>query len=160
MGKKVGITLRPYCANDLDAMHALDVVCFDKPFRFSRGAMRRFAEAKTARVVIVEDDRALAGFVILDIEETEEGRFGYIVTLDVSPTHRRKGLAGELMQQAERAAFREGCVAVVLHVFIGNEPAIDFYVGRSFVRSHREEDFYGRGIDAWVFHKPLRSAEE
>ena len=156
----MGITLRPYSANDLDAMHALDVVCFDKPFRFSRSAMRRFAEAKTARVVIAEENRALVGFVILDIEETEQGRFAYIVTLDVSPTHRRKGLAGELMQQAEREASREGCAAIVLHVFTGNEPAIDFYGGRGFVRSHRERDFYGRGMDAWVFHKHLASAEE
>ena len=156
----MGITLRPYRANDLDAMHALDVVCFDKAFRFSRSAMRRFAEAKTARVVIAEDDHALVGFVILDIEDTEDARLGYIVTLDVSPTHRRMGLAGELMQQAEREASREGCAAIVLHVFTGNAPAIDFYVGRGFVRSHREEDFYGRGIDAWAFHRPLGSAEE
>jgi ribosomal-protein-alanine N-acetyltransferase len=158
--KKVGITLRPYLVNDLDAMHALDVVCFDKPFRFSRNAMRRFAEAKKARVVIAEDNDALVGFVILDIEDTEEGRSGYIVTLDVSPGHRRRGLAARLMQQAEREAFREGCSAVMLHVFTGNEPAMRFYVGRGFIRSHRENDFYGRGIDAWVFHKPLRSADE
>jgi len=158
--EKVGITLRPYRANDLDAMHALDVACFDKPFRFTRSAMRRFAEAKKARVVIAEDADALVGFVILDIEDTEEGRFGYIVTLDVSPEHRRRGLAGRLMQQSERDAVREGCAAVVLHVFTGNEPAIRFYVARGFVQSHRESDFYGRGFDAWVFHKPLRSAAE
>ncbi|MGD0647504.1 MAG: GNAT family N-acetyltransferase [Acidobacteriaceae bacterium] len=156
----VGITLRPYRVNDLDAMHALDVVCFDKPFRFSRSAMRRFAEAKKARVVIAEDSDALVGFVILDIEDDKEGRFGYIVTLDVSPGHRHRGLAGQLMQEAEREAVREACAAVVLHVFTGNQPAMRFYVGRGFVRSHRENDFYGRGIDAWVFHKPLRSADE
>jgi ribosomal-protein-alanine N-acetyltransferase len=156
----VGIRLRPYRVNDLDAMHSLDVECFDKPFRFSRSAMRRFAEARKARVVIAEDSDALVGFVILDIEDTEEGRFGYIVTLDVSPAHRRIGVAGQLMQEAEREASREGCAAVVLHVFIGNEPAIRFYLQRGFERSHRENDFYGRGIDAWVLHKPLRSADE
>ena len=141
-------------------MHALDVVCFDEPFRFSRSAMRRFAESKKARVIIAEDDGALVAFVILDIEDTDEGRFGYIVTLDVSPRYRRMGVAGQLMQEAEREASREGCTAVGLHVFTGNEPAVRFYVGRGFVRSHRENDFYGRGIDAWVFHKPLRSAGE
>ncbi|HSY37372.1 MAG TPA: GNAT family N-acetyltransferase [Acidobacteriaceae bacterium] len=156
----MGIILRPYRVNDLDAMHALDVVCFDKPFRFSRGAMRRFAESKRARVVIAEDSDALVGFVILNIENTEEARFGYIVTLDVSPDHRRMGVAGQLMQAAEREAFREGCGAVVLHVFTGNEPAVRFYVGRGFVQSHREADFYGPALDAWVFHKPLGPADE
>jgi ribosomal-protein-alanine N-acetyltransferase len=157
---KVGIILRPYRAKDLDAMHALDVECFERPFRFSRTAMRRFAEAKTARVIIAEDGDALVGFVILDIENTEDGPFGYIVTLDVSPAHRRRGLAGQLMQEAEREAVREACAAVVLHVFTGNEPALRFYVGRGFLQSYRENDFYGRGIDAWVFHKLLRSTNE
>jgi len=158
--EKVGIKLRPYRANDLDAMHALDVECFDKPFRFSHSAMRHFAEAKKARVVIADDNGELVGFVILDIGDTDEGQFGYIVTLDVSPGHRRRGLAGLLMQEAEREASREGCAAVVLHVSTGNEPAIRFYEGRGFVRSYREADFYGRAIDAWVFHKPLLPADE
>jgi [ribosomal protein S18]-alanine N-acetyltransferase len=158
--EKVGITLRPYRSNDLDAMHALDVVCFDKPFRFSRSAMRRFAEAQKARVVMAEDRDALVAFVILDIEDTEEGRFGYIVTLDVSPEHRRMGLAAQLIQEAERLAYRAGCAAIVLHVFTGNVPAIRFYLGRGFVQLHREDDFYGSGMDAWVFHKLLRSANE
>ncbi len=160
--EKVGIRLRPYRVKDLDAMHALDVECFEKSFRFSRNAMRRFAEAPKARVIIAEDEDndALVGFVILDIEDTEEGRFGYIVTLDVSPGHRRRRLAGKLMEEVEREASCEGCAAIVLHVFTGNEPAIRFYIGRGFLRSHGESDFYGRGIDAWVFHKPLRSADE
>ena len=156
----MGIRLRPYRVDDLDAMHALDVVCFEKPFRFSRSAMRRFAEAKQARVIIAEDGEALVGFVIMDVEATKEGRLGYIVTLDVSPGHRRRGLAGQLMQEAERAASREGCAAVVLHVFVGNEPAVSFYVGRGFDRLHRENDFYGPGIDAWVLDKPLVPAGE
>ncbi len=141
-------------------MHLLDLVCFEKPFRFTRSTMRRFAEARKAHVVIAEDDGELVGFVILDIEHTGEGRFGYIVTLDVSPDHRRQGLAGQLMQEAEREAARERCTAVVLHVFTGNEPAIHFYVGLGFVQSHRESHFYGDGIDAWAFHKPLRSSDE
>jgi len=141
-------------------MHSLDVECFDKPFRFSHDAMRRFAEARKARVVIAEDSDSLVGFVILDIEDTDEGRLGYIATLDVSPRHRRMGVAGQLMQEAEQESSREGCAAVVLHVFTGNEPAINFYLARGFVRSYREDDFYGRGIDAWGFHKPLRTADE
>jgi [ribosomal protein S18]-alanine N-acetyltransferase len=141
--------------DDLDAMHALDVVCFEKPFRFSRGAMRRFAQARNARVTIAEDEGELVGFVILHVEGTERGRVGYIVTLDVSPERRRQGVAGRLIQEAERQAQHEGCAALVLHVFTGNESAICFYASHGFVRSHREEEFYGRAMDAWVFHKQV-----
>lgn len=141
-------------------MHALDVVCFEKPFRFTRGAMRRFAETSKARVVIAEEGEALAAFVILHVEDAVQGRVGYIVTLDVAPAHRRKGFAGQLMRQVEREALREGCVAVVLHVFKRNEAAILFYEGCGLVRSHQEVNFYGPGMDAWVFSKRLRFASK
>jgi ribosomal-protein-alanine N-acetyltransferase len=156
--KRVGITLRSYRADDVDAMHALDVICFDRPFRFTHSAMRRFAEAGKARVVIAEESGTLVGFVILHVERDGKRHIGYIVTLDVAPEHRRRGLAGELMQDAEQEALREGCVAVVLHVSAGNDPAIRFYESHGFIRSHREPDFYSPTRDAWVFHKLLRSA--
>jgi len=44
-------------------MVALDDVCFEASFRFSRSSMRRFAEAKKARVVVAEEDGELAGGV-------------------------------------------------------------------------------------------------
>ena len=150
--------LRGYQADDRDAMYALDVVCFERPFRFTRGAMRRFAEAKKARVTIAEENHAIAGFVILHMEEAEESRIGYIITLDVAPEQRRRGIAKLLMSEAERLARVAGCAALVLHVFTGNEAAIRFYASIGFVRSHREEEFYGQEMDAWVFHKRLHPA--
>ena len=152
---KAGIRLRSYRANDVDAMYALDVACFEKPFRFTRRAMRRFAEAKKARVVVAEQKNALVGFVILQVEEEEEGRTGYVVTLDVEPSFRRRGIAGVLMSEVERLARLDGCEAMVLHVFTGNDAAILFYANAGFLRSHRAEGFYGRGVDAWVYSKRL-----
>lgn len=152
--------LRGYRSNDLDAMYALDVVCFERPFRFSRGAMRRFAEAKNARVILSETDDLLEGFVIFNVEGSNRERIGYIVTLDVAPEFRRRGVAKVLMREVERQALGEGCVALMLHVFTGNEPAIRFYASEGFMRSHREEEFYGSGRDAWVFHKVLSSPNE
>ncbi len=147
--------LRTYRATDLEAMYALDVVCFAPPFRFSRSAMRRFAEAKRARVVIAEEDDSVVGFVILHVEGTGQERVGYIVTLDVSPEFRRRGIAKVLMLEVQRLAQADECVALVLHVFTGNESALRFYTNEGFARSHREEEFYGPGRDAWVFHKLL-----
>lgn len=150
--------LRSYRTGDLDTLYALDVVCFEPPFRFSRGAMRRFAEAKRARVIIADDDGHVAGFVILHLEDSGTDRIGYIVTLDVSPEYRRRGIARTLMEEAERQARDEGCAALVLHVFTANDPAIQFYAFNGFVRSHRDEDFYGTGRDAWLFRKVLPSS--
>lgn len=141
-------------------MHALDVVCFERPFRFTRWAMRRFAEVKKARVVVAQEGDALVGFVILHVEVGDEGRTGYIITLDVEPAMRRRGIAALLMREAERQARVDGCTALVLHVFAGNEAAIRFYEHAEFSRSHLAEEFYGPGVDAWVYHKLLLVVQE
>jgi ribosomal protein S18 acetylase RimI-like enzyme len=117
--------------------------------------MRRFAEVKKARVIVADEGGELVGFVILHLEEDAEGRTGYIITLDVEPAQRRKGVARKLMHDVEGQARMDGCAALVLHVFAGNEAAIRFYDRAGFVRSHRAEDFYGAGLDAWVYHKLL-----
>jgi [ribosomal protein S18]-alanine N-acetyltransferase len=150
-----GVVLRGYRAGDVEAMYALDVACFEKPFRFSRSAMRRFAEATKARVVVAEEGGGVVGFGIVHVEEGELGRAGYVVTLDVAVEHRRKGLAAGMMAELERQALGDGCGAMVLHVFTGNEAATRFYERGGFVRSHRARGFYGKGLDAWVYQKRL-----
>ena len=149
---------RGYRAGDLDAMYALDVVCFEEPFRFSRREMQSFAEARWAKVVIAELDGLLAGFCIAHVEAAKRGCVGYVVTLDVAPQFRRGGLATGLMQRMESEAHIAGCAEMRLHVFTGNEAAIRFYerTGYEFVK--RDKGFYGVGVDALVYRKALGRA--
>jgi len=145
------IELRGYDARDLDAMFRLDEECFEEPFRFTRSAMRQFAESRKARVVIAESVGALAGFAILHAE----GRVGYIVTLDVAEDFRRRGLARQLMEAMEQEAEDAACAVVGLHVFVGNEAAIRFYERVGYERVGDVPAFYGDGLDAWVYRKKL-----
>jgi ribosomal-protein-alanine N-acetyltransferase len=147
------MNFRAYLPSDLDAMHALDVVCFERPFRFTRRAMQRFAEMKKALVLIAEIDGILAGFCILHVENAEDASAGYIVTLDVGPQHRHSGMGRALMQQAEIQAADAGCSLIVLHVYTGNTDAIAFYERLGFTVSHRDEGFYGIGRAAFAYVK-------
>jgi len=149
------ITLRGYRADDLDAMYALDIVCFEEPFRFTRRTMRRFAEAENAHVVIAEAEGVLAGFCIVDVERVGGAQMGYVVTLDVAVAHRRRGVARTLMVEAERQAAVAGCSAMVLHVHTGNAAAMGFYAGEGFVQTGMARAFYGAGVDAEVWRKEL-----
>ncbi len=155
--------LRSYQPGDLAAMHALDIVCFPPPFRFSRGAMRRFAEAENALVRLAfhpVDEAALQGLVAFGIVHVEQVRgelFGYVVTLDVAPAAHGKGIAGALMGSLEYAAAQAGAQTMSLHVFKANGAAIRLYerLGYAFVRTERS--FYGPGLHARIYSKPLRS---
>jgi ribosomal-protein-alanine N-acetyltransferase len=148
------LPFRTYKPTDLDAMVALDELCFEPPFRFSRAAMRRFAERREASTYLVDAGAELAGFCILHIEHGEVN-VGYIVTIDVAPTVRRQGIGATLMEAAIRDATAAGCAALLLHVFSGNTSAVTFYRLIGFTMTSRVADFYGEGIDALTMQMDL-----
>jgi len=153
--KREQVTLRGYRAKDLDAMHALDVVCFEEPFRFSRAMVKDSAEAKGAHVVVAELGAKLAGFAVLQVERLSRTKVGYVVTLDVEPKLRRHGIARRMMLRLEEEAIAAHCAAMLLHVYVGNEGAIGFYESLGFSRVDVARSFYSSGLDAWVYRKEL-----
>jgi len=80
---------------------------------------------------------------------------GYVVTLDVAEEFRRRGLARQLMEAMEHQAMDAACAVVGLHVFVGNESAIHFYERAGYERVGDVPDFYGEGLNAWVYRKKL-----
>lgn len=147
--------VRAYQPEDLDALCALDEVCFAEPFRFSRRLMKHIVEARYARTLVAEESGALAGFVIVHAEHWDEELVAYIMTLDVSPEHRRHGLAAELMQRAEDASREVSADALALHVWAENAGAVRFYERIGYQRAGIVEGFYGEAGDAWLYRKPL-----
>jgi ribosomal-protein-alanine N-acetyltransferase len=155
------VTTREYRVGDLEAMWALDLVCFAEPFRFSRRAMRGFAEAKGAAVVVADvgagagvgvgAGAGLVGFAVAQ----REGETGYVVTLDVAPEWRRRGVAQRLMAEVEAKMRAAGARGMELHVSVENEGAVRFYEGMGYERVGRAEEFYGKGRDAWVYRRGL-----
>lgn len=154
------MVLRRYRSEDLDAIFAMDQVCFGEPFRFDLRSMRRFAEARRAiSLVTTEAGGRIVGFVIVQVERTPEGRQGYVVTLDVLPAERRGGVAATLMEEVEDLAAHAGARWMGLHVYAGNEGAIRFYEGRGYERVGIGPAFYGKAdgaaLDALVYRKEL-----
>ena len=144
--------LRGYEAGDVEAMYALDVRCFAPEFKFSRSAMKRFAEAKKARVVVAEEAGAMVGFCIAHVER--DG-LAYVVTLDVAPEARRRGVARALMCRVEEIVREAGCSVMGLHVFVGNAEAIRVYEALGYEALRTDVGFYGVGLDAQAYLKRL-----
>ena len=146
------VTLREYRPGDCKAMYALDMLCFEPAFQFSRRAMRGFAETRGSVTVLAEAEGEITGFCIAQLE----AQTGYVVTLDVAPAWRRRGLAHRLMAEVEAKVGAAGGGGMALHVFKENIAAIRFYEGIGYGRIGMAEDFYGRGLDALVYRKRLQ----
>lgn len=163
---------------DLDRMYALDVLCFPPPFRFSRAAMRRFALAENALVrfaaqqLKLEDEPGsgreqitpedLLGFCIVHLmappgrlAAQSTGLTGYVVTLDVDPGYRGRGIASRLMEELHESAGTSGADQMSLHVFAENQPAIRLYERLGYRFKERSFNFYGRGLDALGYGRSL-----
>jgi [ribosomal protein S18]-alanine N-acetyltransferase len=136
-------------------MHALDLECFEPPFRFDLRTMKFFASQRNAIVVVAEAADEVVGFVILELQLRSRALSAYVVTLDVHPSHRRMGLARRLMGEAGRWASEAGAKLLSLHVYAGNEAAVRFYEGQGYLRMTAAPDFYGPELDGLVYVKEL-----
>ena len=149
------VTLRDGTPADIDAMYALDLMCFDKPFRFDLRSMRKYATHPEAIVLVAEADREIRGFIVVNPSRRKALHSAYVTTLDVHPDCRRQGIALALVAEAERRAAATGAVSMQLHVFTGNTDAIGFYESVGYEQLLLTEDFYSPGLDAFSYMKSL-----
>jgi ribosomal protein S18 acetylase RimI-like enzyme len=69
----------------------------------------------------------IAGFVISQIEVEENAEYGHIVTINVAPKFRRKGVATKLLQEIESFLKQRSITQIRLEVREDNNPALKLY---------------------------------
>ena len=151
--------LRDAIPFDLEAMHRLDQLCFAEPFRFDQLTMRRYASEAGAIVLLAyarpTGDSELLGLVLVNLVHRRTISLAYVTTLDVHPDHRRQGIAATLMREAEIRAAATNAFVLRLHVSVVNLEAVRFYEQLGFTRHSHLPNFYGNGLDSYVYSKPL-----
>ncbi|MFB6721939.1 GNAT family N-acetyltransferase [Kribbella sp. NPDC056345] len=131
---------------DLPGIVELDEVCFGLE-AWSRvaweGEFERLAED---RVILVADEGALAGYLVLLVPAVEVDVVE-LLRIAVAPGERRTGIGRQLMTAAlARCAGR----TVLLEVAAGNESAIGLYGGFGFDEISRRRGYYAGGEDAVI----------
>lgn len=146
---------RPYKPGDFAQLYAVEELCFQPPFRFSRGYMRQLVGSSEAATWIAEEDTQLAGFAIVDWS-TESGELAaYIQTVEVAPAFRGQGAGSELMRLVEDSAQNAGARTIWLHVDAENAAAIRLYQARGYAKLGREEHYYARNRPALIYSKRI-----
>ena len=147
--------IRTYIPEDFAALYAIEELCFEPRFRFSRSYMKRLLGAANAAAWIAEDDWRVAGFAIVEWGEDADLRIAYIQTLEVAPAFRRRGFGVALLKRCEESARMAGAVQLWLHVAEGNTEAIRLYESESFSRVSSEEHYYAPERHAYLYRKVL-----
>lgn len=102
--------------------------------------------------LVAEGDDDLLGYVLFTPSSPSHAR---VLSLAVSPDHRRRGVATRLMRGAFDVLRERGFDSLGLEVRISNDPAQSLYDGLGFERVGVDEGYYDDGEDALLMEKEL-----
>lgn len=105
-------------------------------------------------VVAVNESGQIIGYA--GIFTPDIGLEADVLTLTVSPNHRRHGVGRALLKELISWAMERSAPAIYLEVREGNEEASPLYLSEGFQPISRRSNYYSLGVDAVVMKKALQ----
>ena len=128
--------------DDLDKLCEIEKESFGKE-AFTRSHIANLLDSCSVIGLAASVNGEIAGFIIALAETTRRMTIGHIVTLDVSPRYRRKGIAEKLLQFVEVQLKEKGIGECRLEVREDNTAALNLYSKLGYKTIGRLEKYYG-----------------
>jgi ribosomal-protein-alanine N-acetyltransferase len=126
----------------LDELYKIEQQCFDEE-AFSKQQINYLLTDYNTIALLAKVSFEIAGFIIAEIE-SQENQYAHIVTLNVAPNYRHKGVATKLLQELETLC-RERCLGdCCLEVREDNHAAIKLYHKLSYQTMSKLQKYYGK----------------
>jgi [ribosomal protein S18]-alanine N-acetyltransferase len=152
----VAFSLRPALHDDFPMLFALDQACFPPGIVWSKAELQYFLKYPGNIAVVAQDEAGrIAGFAIAGKLLRRGAMLGRLITIDVDPAHRRRGVGQMLLEEMEQLLHQAGATAVLLEVAVDNTAAQAFYARHGFARTGRIPGYYLGRIDALAMEKQL-----
>jgi [ribosomal protein S18]-alanine N-acetyltransferase len=118
------LRIRDFHSGDIEQLYAIDSICFPEDIAFSRMELLGCCNHGGTLCRIAEAHDGIQGFVLARIEELRQA---HIITLDVVPQARRRGIGSALMDKIHGILRERGVRASILEVDMANIPARRLY---------------------------------
>jgi len=149
-------SIREVRTEDYPILYALDQACFAPGISWSRAELQYFVKYPGNIALAAEDDQStLTGFAIGGMHRRRGKVLGRLITIDVNPSLRRRGIGQALLSEIQGRLLHAGAAALLLEVAVDNLVAQRFYEKYGFVRTGRIPGYYLGRIDALVMEKQL-----
>jgi len=125
----------------LDRLYKIEKECFDKE-AFSRKQIAQLLTDYNSVSLIARVNGEIAGFIVGVIYLDRKAVNGHILTIDVSPLHRRRGIGRILLQEMETIFAKRGVQACLLEVREDNAAAISLYRKLGYEEIGRLKNYY------------------
>ena len=127
----------------LDKLYEIEEQCFDQEAFTKRQIAYLLTDYNTIALV-AKANKDIAGFIIAQIEIENTTMYGHIITINVTPNYRRKGIAQKLLKETETLLKQKGINEIHLEVKEDNTPAIKLYQTRGYQKIGKIEKYYGK----------------
>jgi ribosomal-protein-alanine N-acetyltransferase len=144
------ITYRDMIALDIPVLVGLEKAIFpESPWSAAQFREELSGVPRTRKYVVALEENELIGYAGIAVA----GDVADIHTLTVIPTHRRRGIASELLHQLEDWAKEKGIHAFMLEMREGNSEAQPLYEKHGYSVVSRRDNYYAPGIHALIMRK-------
>jgi ribosomal-protein-alanine N-acetyltransferase len=136
------IKLREITMRLLDRLCGIEKQCFKQEAFTKQQIAYLISDCNNIRLAAIVDGE-IAGFVIARLNIARNITFGHILTIDVAPAYRRKGIAQTLLQEIETILRERDINECRLEVRENNFAALNLYKKLGYIRIGRLEKYYG-----------------
>ncbi len=126
----------------LDKLCEIENQCFDQE-AFTKRQLAYLLTDYNSIGLVAKADSEIAGFIISQVEIENDAPFGHIVTLNVAPSYRRKGIGSQMLREVEKILKEKGVSESHLEVREDNAAAIKLYQNSGYKKIAKLEKYYG-----------------
>ncbi|MEM3824486.1 MAG: ribosomal protein S18-alanine N-acetyltransferase [Candidatus Bathyarchaeia archaeon] len=138
----MSITIEDASIKQLDELYKIETECFERE-AFSKQHIANLLTDYNCISLVAKVNNKIVGFVIGIIRPERSALAGHILTIDVSPAYRRRGIAQRLLQKIEEIFKEKGVKSCRLEVREDNVAALRLYQKLGYRRVAKLEYYYG-----------------
>lgn len=127
----------------LDQLFQIEEQCFDQE-AFSKRQIAYLLTDYNSIAFVAKVNEVIVGFIIAQVEVEENTEFGHIITINVVPNLRRKGIGKRLLLEIETLLKQKGIEESRLEVREDNHTAIKLYQTMGYKTLGKLENYYGK----------------
>ena len=126
----------------LDQLCEIEKQCFEQEAFTKQQLAYLVADYSTIGLTALVNGE-IVGFAIGRVDIGRNEQFGHIVTVDVTPAYRRKGIAQKLLHKLETILSERGIKECRLEVREDNVAALNLYQRLGYTKVGNHEKYYG-----------------
>ncbi len=127
----------------LDKLYEIEEQCFDQE-AFTKRQIGYLLTDYNTIALVAKANSDIAGFIIVQVEVEDDRVFGHIITINVPPTFRRKGIGSKMIKEIESLLKQKGITECQLEVREDNSAALKLYQSVGYQKIGKLENYYGK----------------